>query len=380
MRFHVVALPHTQTHKRHAACAYTTKVRRFCTMMKSLGHAVFHYGAEGSDVCCDEDIVVLTRAEQEGFFGPFDQNVMYALDWSGKAPYWALRDERAAAAINARKQKGDFLCIIDGNIGARLAQMIGPTVMPVEYGIGYEGTFSQYRVFESYSHMHTVWGKQSPIEDRDGRFYDVVIPNYFDPSEYPFKAEKGDYYLYLGRLIRRKGINIAVETCKRLGVKLKIAGQGVKQIDGNRIACTDGEVYEGDNLEYVGCVIGDARAKLFQEAKGVFVPTVYVEPFGGVAVEAQLAGTPVITTDWGAFTETVEHGKTGYRCRTLDHFTFAAQNVVNLDPFYIHKRAVANWSMDHVRWMYQEYFQMLSDLWGKGWYAERNRTQLDWLR
>jgi glycosyltransferase involved in cell wall biosynthesis len=127
-------------------------------------------------------------------------------------------------------------------------------------------------------------------------------------------------------------------------------------------------------------VIGDARAKLFQEAKGVFVPTVYVEPFGGVAVEAQLAGTPVITTDWGAFTETVEHGKTGYRCRTLDHFTFAAQNVVNLDPFYIHKRAVANWSMDHVRWMYQEYFQMLSDLWGKGWYAERNRTQLDWLR
>jgi glycosyltransferase involved in cell wall biosynthesis len=233
-------------------------------------------------------------------------------------------------------------------------------------------------VFESYAHMHKIWGVQGGY-DPDGKFYDVVIPNYLNPADYPFRAERGDYYLYIGRLVKRKGINVAVETCKRLGVKLKIAGQGCLKVEGNRIVCTDGEVYEGDNLEYVGAVTGAKRAQLYGQAIATFVPTLYVEPFGTVAVESQMAGTPAITTDWGAFPETVEHGKTGFRCRTLDHFLFAARNAPTLDRSYIHRRAVANYSMDRIRWRYQEYFQMLSDLWGQGWYTERERTQLDWL-
>ena len=138
-------------------------------------------------------------------------------------------------------------------------------------------------------------------------------------------------------------------------------------------------MYEGDNLEYVGCVTGQQRADLYGHAIATFVPTTYIEPFGTVNVESQMAGTPAITTDWGAFPETVEHGKTGFRCRTLDHFLFAAKTAPTLDREYIHRRAVANYSMDRIRYRYQEYFQMLTDLMGKGWYTERERTQLDWL-
>ena len=97
-------------------------------------------------------------------------------------------------------------------------------------------------------------------------------------------------------------------------------------------------------------------------------------------VEAQLCGTPAITSDYGAFTETVEHGATGYRCRTLDHYVWALKNVHTLDRLEIARRARSLYSLDRCAKMYQEWFEMLSTLWGNGWYTENpDRTQLSWL-
>lgn len=376
MRFHVVALPHTWTAMSHSACAFTMKILHFCQMMDSLGHEVIHYGVEGSEVPC-KHVEIMSRAEQESYFGPYSPDALYQVDWSGNAQYWKDFNSRCITEINSRKQRGDFLCCMAGSLNRVLANGVGPDVIAVEYGIGYNGTFAQYRVFESYAHMHKIWGAEGGY-DPDGKFYDAVIPNYLNPDDYPFKVEKQDYFLYLGRLITRKGINIAVQTCNQIGAKLIVAGQGMRSYENGILTCEDGGVYEG--VEYVGFATGQKRADLFSNAKGVFVPTTYIEPFGAVAIEAQMAGTPAITTDFGAFTETVEHGKTGYRCHTLDHFVWAAKNIHKLDPKYIHDRAVANYSMDSVRWKYQEYFEMLTDLWGQGWNEiHEERTQLDWL-
>jgi len=350
-------------------------------MMHSLGHEVYHYGVEGSEVqdCTAEHVQIMSKAEQEGFFGKYNPDALYEVDWSGRASYWKLTNERAAAEIIKRKRQGDFLCLMMGTLNKPLANAVGNDVMAVEYGIGYNGTFAKYRVFESYAHMHKIWGAQGGF-DPDGKMYDVVIQNYLDPNDYPFQAEKEDYYLYLGRLIKRKGIHIAVETCKRLGVKLKIAGQGCTKVEGNRIHCLDGEVYTGDNLEYVGFATGEKRARLYQNAIATFVATTYIEPFGAVAIESQMAGTPAITTDFGAFSETVEHGKTGFRCHTLNEFVWAAKMAPTLDARYIHERAVANYSMDAVRWRYQTYFQQLQDLWGEGWNTVHLIPDQKWLK
>lgn len=384
-RFHVVGLPHTQTSKVHSACAFTIKILRFIRMMASLGHKVYHYGAEGSEVSeWAEDVPVLSRKEQEGWFGPFDPNKLYNADWTGAAPYWKLLNERSVTEIIQRKQHGDFVCVIMGRLCKPIADAVGTDVRTVEYGIGYNGPFAKYRVFESYAHMHKIWGIEGGY-DPNGKFYDCVIGNYLDEEEYPFGAVKQDYFLYLGRLVQRKGVGIAVETCRHIGAKLVIAGQGctkVDYVDGvQQIHCEDGAIYSGNHLKFVGPVIGEKRAELFKNAKAVFLPTWYIEPFGTVAVEAQMAGTPAITTDFGVFPETVEHGKTGFRCRTMDHFVWAAKHVGDLDPNYIHQRAVANWSMDRIKWKYQEYFEMLDDLWRGGWNeVHEDRSNLDWLR
>jgi hypothetical protein len=54
--------------------------------------------------------------------------------------------------------------------------------------------------------------------------------------------------------------------------------------------------------------------------------------------------------------------------------------VDKLDPSYIRDYAINNYSMDRIGLMYQEYFDQIHTLWGKGFYeVNPNRTNLDWL-
>ena len=59
-RIHVLGLPHTKTNKDYVACAFTQKCLQFCKMMHERGHYIIHYGVEGSDPECDENVVVLS--------------------------------------------------------------------------------------------------------------------------------------------------------------------------------------------------------------------------------------------------------------------------------------------------------------------------------
>jgi glycosyltransferase involved in cell wall biosynthesis len=126
--------------------------------------------------------------------------------------------------------------------------------------------------------------------------------------------------------------------------------------------------------EYVGAVGPEQRAELMGNAIATFVPTLYLEPFGNVNIESQACGTPVITTDWGAFTETVVEGVTGFRCRSVEEFILATQNVKNLDRKAIRDRAVSLYSVDVIAKQYEKYFNRLMTLWGDGWYTEGNNA------
>jgi glycosyltransferase involved in cell wall biosynthesis len=267
--------------------------------------------------------------------------------------------------IGKRIRPRDFICLIGGNCQKPVADAF-PQNMSVEFGIGYTGVFSQYKVFESYAWMHHVYGLQ---KNGNGNSYDTVIPNYFDPEDFPYSEEKDDYYLFIGRLISRKGPHVAHEVCKRLGAKLILAGQGVTKNKDGTIASTE-IALEGGDVEHVGTVDVKQRGELMSRAKAVFVQTQYIGPFEGVHAEAMMCGTPVITTDWGVFAETVLDGYVGFRTRTLGEAIWAAQNVDSLHNDAIRQYAIDRFSLHNVKHRYQDYFKQLLGLWDEGWYTE----------
>lgn len=352
--FHVVSLPHTQTTAEYTHCAYTQKVRKFCNMMKDLGHTVILYASEENEARVDELVTVITKDKQREIFGDNDHTKnFFNITWGIHDPGWVEMNSNTIRAMAERIQPRDFICIIGGLCQKVIADAF-PGNMSVEYGIGYDGTFSKYRVFESYAWLHTVHGLQ--YDHYHGNFYDTVIPNYYDEEEFPFAEKSDDYYLFIGRLNQDKGFGIAQEVCQKLGKRLLLAGQGN---------------FSGYG-EYLGVVGVERRGELMSKATAVFTPSTYIEPFGGVHAEALMCGTPVITTNFGVFTETVVNGENGYRCDIFREFVAAAQVTAKFSTAKRKKIRVAaqkRFSTTVVAQQYQKYFDRLYDLWGDGWYT-----------
>lgn len=325
MIFHVPCLPHTLPTKDYAHCAYSQKELNYKVMMERLGHTVHLY-------------------ESDEPFAPSDN---LTLAWNPTAPIWQRQNARMIEMIRERMQPRDFLCLIGGDCQRPIAEAI-PELLTVEFGVGYYGVFAKHCVFESYFHMANVYGRKGWD---NGRFFDAVIPNYYDLDDFPVSLTADDYVLFVGRLNFDKGIQVAADAATHAGIRLVVCGQGTPP----------------DGVDYRGLVGVKERGELMRHAKALICPTLYLEPFGGVAVEAQLCGTPVICTDWGGFTETVVDGETGCRCHTLGEFVDAIQHVQWLDRDVIAHRARHLYSLEPVSRQYESYFERLSLLWGDGW-------------
>ena len=371
LRFHILAVPHTITRKDYSACAYTQKALKFGKMMMRRGHTIIHYGHNESEIECTEQVSITDNQLFLETYGHYDwKKELFKHDIHDKCN--TTFNKRAIEEIGKRKQKFDFLLCFWGIGHAEIANA-HPDMICVEPGIGcFNPPSTPFSIYESYSVMNYVYGQ----ERWQPKWTDAVIPNYFDLDDFTFSATpaKPHYFMYLGRIIESKGIGIAVEIAKRTGIKLKVAGQG------NFKANVGFE--PPPEVEIVGYLEPKERDEMLRGALALLAPTHYNEPFGGVTTEALLCGTPIITSDWGAFAENNLQGITGYRCRNMDQFVWAAKNIHKIDRRKCRYWAEKNFSLERIAPMYEEYFTSLLPIFtGKGFYeVNEDRKDIDWLK
>jgi glycosyltransferase involved in cell wall biosynthesis len=117
-----------------------------------------------------------------------------------------------------------------------------------------------------------------------------------------------------GRLVPEKGIDILVRAFARLAPRhgqsrLVVIGDGPERARLTRLAHDLGV---GEQVTFTGKLSSEATLASLRSAWLVCVPSVWEEPFGMIAAEAQMQGVAVVASRCGGLAEIVTDGETGY--------------------------------------------------------------------
>lgn len=184
----------------------------------------------------------------------------------------------------------------------------------------------------------------------------AFVYNGIDPAEFRFEPTKQDYDFFLGRLHKEKGYHLAIEGALRTGQKLVIAGGWRPSF--RRL------------VKFVGEVDGEEKAKWLAEARCLWMPALWDEPFGLTLAEALMSGTPVIGTHRGSLPEIVSPDVGGLG-DTLDELVEIANRIQKIDPQACRTRAERYFSH---RVMAEEYVRFYRHFLDKGELPEGKRA------
>jgi len=146
--------------------------------------------------------------------------------------------------------------------------------------------------------------------------------------EFDVCTTPGDSLLWMGRMMRGKRPDLAIDIARRARMPLKMAAAvhpGERAYFADEIAPRI--EHSAAFVEYLGEVGGDRRADLLRHARALLFPIDWDEPFGMVMIEALACGTPVIAFGRGAVPEVIEDGVTGFVVDGVDEAVDALRRI-----------------------------------------------------
>ena len=148
--------------------------------------------------------------------------------------------------------------------------------------------------------------------DRIEVIYPGIDAVWYKPDPHVPRAS-GPTVLYVGRLKRYKGVDIALRALalarsNGAGVELEIAGEGD---DRGRLEGLTRRLGLGQAVRFLGYVSEEEKRRRLRSAWAVVFPSPK-EGWGISNIEAAACGTPALASDSPGLRETVRHGETGF--------------------------------------------------------------------
>jgi glycosyltransferase involved in cell wall biosynthesis len=150
----------------------------------------------------------------------------------------------------------------------------------------------------------------------------VIYPPIKIPGNIP-KLGRKEYFLIVSRLVKQKGIDLAIEACNKLKLPLVVIGEGSEEKRLKSIA--------GPTITFKGFIPDNKMSEIYSRAKALLYCS-REEDFGLTPVEAMAHGMPVIAYNSGGVRETVIHKVTGiiFKDYTIKAISSAIQKFKSL--------------------------------------------------
>lgn len=158
-----------------------------------------------------------------------------------------------------------------------------------------------------------------------------VKPNFIPaPSLGPRPTTSTRQILFIGKIIRYKGLDLLLEAWSRIhqsGRQLVIIGEGPARAE------LQTQFPASDRIAWLGWRDRDETMSILHRSEFLVIPSRVVEGLPMVLVEAFSLGTPSIVPDHGAFPDLVDNGNDGFlfRPRDVDSLTEALAKALSLD-------------------------------------------------
>jgi glycosyltransferase involved in cell wall biosynthesis len=140
-----------------------------------------------------------------------------------------------------------------------------------------------------------------------------TVHNAVDVESFPFRVDKDEMLLFLGRLHPDKGVHLAIDAARSVGLPIVVAGKCSEPIE-KEYYRTHIAPRLGPDVTIFGTADAVAKRDLLSRAAALVFPILWDEPFGMVMIEAMACGTPVVAMRRGSVPEVVVDGVTGIVC------------------------------------------------------------------